>query len=731
LVVLVFGPAGSWAKGVSATETDRSDRAVADLPPEEVQLIEGLAKRVTIYRDSYGVPHIDAMDLASTAFAFAYCQCEDYFWQVEDTILWSLGRYAELNGTSGLDSDLITHAFEIPSRSQQDYEEFDKHHALIAQAFAAGVNYYLAKHPEVKPRLIQRVEPWHLLAVGRRIYLELAFHSNHISGKYMPEKSNEIYQQVGSNAWAIGPSRTKDGSTMLFINPHQPWYGYGQWYEAHIRTKDGIDFYGATFFGSPLPSIGHNQRCGWSFTVNEPDVVDLWNVRFESDQPDRYRHGDSIREATTWKQTIRIKGQPTREYPFRKTHHGPILRENEDGTFQACGCARLFEHDFLAQIGKMLRAENVHDVREGMGMFGLPIFNTVAADSQGNILYLYSGAVPKRDHGFDWARPVDGNNPKTDWQGIHSVDELPQLINPTSGYIQSCNSSPFTTTEDGNPSRLDFPPYMVMDQHDDKRRAQISRHLLRDAWNLTLADFESMSFNTQIYWAMNELPGLRRHFARLEQTNPEIAEKVRPYFVHFEGWDCRITPECTRSPLCAAWYEELYGFGYPAETLKKEYIQNPDLKFEALAKAAKKLKTNFRNWQVPWADVYRIQRHHNVANLTAIPFSDRKPSIPCLGAPGPMGVIFTVYYTPSIFVPVLRETRNQYALVGTSYAGVVEFTKEAVRSKSLHNFGSSSDPDSPHYFDQAELMSQKKMKDTQFDWQQIRQQAKRAYRPGE
>ena len=174
----------------------------------------------------------------------------------------------------------------------------------------------------------------------------------------------------------------------------------------------------------------------------------------------------------------------------------------------------------------------------------------------------------------------------------------------------------------------------------------------------------------------------------------------------------------------------MYGFGYPAETLKPEYIAAPDQKFEALVKAANKLKSNHGNWQVRWSDVYRLQRHHNVADLLAVPVTDRKPSIPCLGAPGPLGIIFTVYYTPSMYIPLLRETRKHYAVVGTSYTGVVEFTATGVRSKSLHNFGANSNPESDHYFDQAQLLSQQKMKDTLFDWPTIRTTATRSYQPG-
>lgn len=670
--------------------------------------------------------------MEAAAFGFAFAQAEDYFWQVEDSYVWALGRYAELYGKDALGQDLITHAFEIPQRSQADMDQFPERDRRICAAFAAGLNHYLASRPDVQPRLIRRFEPWHLLAFSRRAFLEISFTSNHVSKTFMPDRQNEVYEQIGSNAWAVGPSKTKSGRAMLFINPHQPWYGYGQWYEAHIRTADGVDFYGASFYGSPMLSIGHNARCGWTFTVNEPDVVDVWNVKFDDPQrPNRYRHGDEYREAVVWTQDVAIKGFPTRRYTFRKTHHGPILRAVGPDVFQACQVARLYESNFLAQILEMVRSKNVHEFRAAMGAFSLPIFNGVAADADGNIFYLYNGVVPKRNPKFDWRLPVDGNDPATDWRGLHSLDDLPQILNPPTGYIQSCNSSPFTTTDDGNPFKGDFPEYMCMDRDVDKRRSKLSRMILREANDLTLDDLEQLAFDTRLYWAMDELPRLRLAFARLQSTKPELAADVRPYFEHFDGWDCRVREDCTRSPLCAAWYEELYGFGYPAETLKREFQEDPDRKFSALATAAGKLERTFGTWRPRWADIYRIQRHANVADLLKLPLSDRAPSLPCVGAPGPLGVVFTVYYSPSVYVPFLKEMKKHYAVVGTSYMGVVEFKEDGVESRSLIQFGSSSDPNSPHFMDQARLLSSLKMKRTLFDWGEIERESRRKYRPGE
>ena len=385
-------------------------------------------------------------------------------------------------------------------------------------------------------------------------------------------------------------------------------------------------------------SIGHNAHCGWSFTVNEPDVVDKWNVRFDDpNRPNAYRHGDKYREATVWTSDLKVKGEDgVRRYTFRKTHHGPLLRMVEPDVYQAVQVARLYDNDFVTQILAMVRSRNVHEFRTAMGMNSLPIFNAVSADREGNIFYLYNGTVPIRSEGFDWSHAVDGNNPATDWKGMHPVDDLPQILNPPSGYLQSCNASPFTTTDDGNPFKDDYPSYMVMDKDSDKRRSKMSRHLLRPAKDLTLDQFEGLGFDSHIYWAMNELPRLRLEFERLEKRKPELAAKVKPYFRHFDGWNYEVTADCNRSPLCAQWYEELYGFGYPVEDLKEEYRHDPDLKFVALVTAAKKLTENYGQWQVKWGDVYRLQRHHNVADLLQVPLSDQKPSIPLVGAPGPL-----------------------------------------------------------------------------------------------
>lgn len=702
-----------------------SSRAVpAAIPPSEE-----IARSVTIYRDTYGVPHIDGPTDASVVFGFAYTQAEDYFWQLEDSYIMAVGRYAEVNGEAGLENDMLNRSFEIVSRSKEDFEKLEPQYKAIPEAFAAGVNWFLKHHPEVKPRLLDHFEPWYPLAQERNLLLSFLYGQVHL-GKSQIKKNLEGWRaHVGSNAWALGPQKTKDGHAMLFANPHQPYFGFGQWIEGHVRSGEGLDISGAALFGGPLISVGHNQNIGWSHTVNDPDVADAWIETFDDPKnPLAYRYDGGYRTATEWKDTIKVgeNGKTEeRTYTFRKTHHGPIVGKKDDTHYYSARVARLFDGNRAKQNLGMAKAKNLEEFRTAMADLSLQMFNTVYADKKGDIYYLYNGSIPKRDPSFDWTKPVDGSDPKTEWGELHPLGELPQVINPPTGYVQSCNSSPFTTTDDGSPFRGDYPLYMAEDKDDDKRRAKISRKLIREMKDVTFEDLEKSAFDTTIYWALTELPKYAREFEALKKTDPDLAAKVEPYLKHLLDWDCKGSAESTQATLCVDWYAQLYEGFYPAEVLKKQYLTNPKLKFNALIVAAEKLKTVHGDWQVPWGKVNRIQRVANVADMLKISFKDDKLSYPSLGMPGPLGVVFTVYYTPTTF-----GRKNRYAVVGSSFMGIYEFG-DRIKSKTLLQFGQSGLPDSPHFFDQAKLFSEKKFKPGWYYWEDVIAHTESKYHPGE
>ena len=692
-----------------------------------------LADQVTIYRDEWGVPHVWGKTNVATIFGQGYAQAEDYFWQIEDNCIRALGRYAEVAGESGLRGDVLSRSFEVERRSKEDFAKLDAFHQASMKAFTDGINFYLATHPKTKPRLLQKFEPHYVLVMDRYILLDFAYGRAH-TGKPKPNAFlQSVASSTGSNEWAIAPAKTKSESAMLMINPHQPFYGAGQFYETHVISDEGLNFSGACFYGSPIPALGFNEHLGWAYTTNDPDVADVYRVKFDvPDRPLAYRFGDEVREATEWNDSIgvRVKDEiETREFTFRKTHHGPIVRYENDTTGLAVRIAGLFDLNRVSQAFEMIAATNFSEWRAAMQHVAIPMFNVAYADVEGNIFYGYNATMPVRDPAFDWYQPVDGNDPATEWKRILSFDELPQVLNPPTGYVQNCNSSPFVTTDEGNPSKDDFPSYMFDDHHEDKRRSKMSRKLLRECRDVTYEQFQEMVFDTTVYWASMELPLFKRDLERLASTDSKRAEKVRPYLEHLLDWDYKVTRDSTQASLCEAWYIQLYGARYPGETLKDEFMADRLSRLDALPKAAGALKSLYGSWKVPWGDAHRLQRRTKKAGVTeaAIAFSDRTPSVPSPGAPGPMGVICTIYSAPG--VKFLRP--KQYAVVGPAYLAAIEFGGDRVRGASLVPYGQSSDKGSPHYFDQAEMLSNKTLKTAWLYRDDVKKHAVRSYHPGD
>ena len=399
---------------VAASTAQAADKSLSPIAPVFVTTITAaplsesetaeavrLAQGVTIYRDSYGVPHIHGKTDAHVAFGYAFAQAEDYFWQIEDTYILALGRYSEVHGRRGLNSDLLNRAFEVVPQSQANFNRLEPGVQAYCAAFATGLNYYLAKHPEVKPRLIAHFEPWHVLAFGRQVMLELCFRYTRLSHNYLPRSYDQIWATAGSNGWAIAPQRTKDGHAMLFVNPHLPWFGFSQMYEAHLRSDEGWSFTGATMYGNCVPTLGHNEHLGWTLTTNEPDIADVWRETFDDpENPLRYRTADGWGEATEWTETIKVNLGDVikdRKFKLRKTAHGPIVGREDDKHYLAARIAGLDTQSALRQQLALVKSRNLQEFRAGLSSQQFPFMNVIYADKTGNIMFLYNGIIPRRD----------------------------------------------------------------------------------------------------------------------------------------------------------------------------------------------------------------------------------------------------------------------------------------------------------------------------------------------
>ena len=665
-----------------------------------------IAKSITIYRDTYGVPHVFGPTDASCVFGYLYAQAEDNFWQIEDSYIRALGRASEVYGAKTLDDDQLVRALEIPRLSKAEYEHAAPRVQELLQAGADGLNYFLQQNPQVKPRLITHFEPWHMYAFSRyALYYLFIFRQTGLR----PDEINNAAQPQGSNMWAILPAKSATGHSMLFINPHQPFFGAGQWYEGQVHSEEGWNMSGASFFGSGFPTIGHNDVLGWSHTVNRPDIADIYEEAFDNPgDPLAYRYDGAYRHATEWTETIQVKtgqGFVDRKFTFRKTHHGPIVAKR-NGKQLAVKLAKFEEGGQVDEWYAMSRARNLDEFKKAMSAVAVPMFNAICADRDGNIFYVYNGAVPRRSPKFDWSQPVDGSTPETEWHGYHSFNELPQMTNPKSGFVQNCNSTPFTTTVFGNPDPSEYPKYMVGEADTD--RARISRRILWNKDKFTFDEWAKAGFDTYVIDAETEIPKLVQAW---EQARPaKLAEPV----AELQNWDHVSRTNSVPMTLFLLWHEKQYGTAViPAAKPKEDAL-------ESFTKVIENLEKTFGTWRVGWGDLNRLERRQSGGEE---PFRDDLASLPVAGAPGDVGIVFNFYARPE------KGQKRRYGVAGHSFISVVEFGPQ-VQARSIMVFGENSDPSSPHYFDQSKLYAQQEFKPAWFGLADIRAHSERVYHPG-
>jgi acyl-homoserine-lactone acylase len=741
----------------------------------EKNSLEKLARTVTIYRDTWGVPHVYGPTDASVSFGFVYSQCEDNFWQVEDSYIQALGRASEVYGQESLVADLTNHALEVVKLSQAEYGKLDSGTKKILQAAADGYNYFLEKNPQIKPRLLTRFEPWYPIAFGRFaqyqlfIYRRLGIKNAETlaaipevtpgkegekerkrdgekegrrdsairnpqskiphSAFRIPQSAGESVWNagvVGSNTWALGPKKSASGHAMLFINPHQPFFGPGQWIEGHVHSDTGWDMSGATFPGSPFPTLGHNDKLGWSHTVNAPDVMDLWEEKFDdAKNPLKYRYGPAHRTATEWVDSIRVKtedGIVAKSFKFRKTHHGPIVAVRE-GKPLAVRMAMYTEGGQLQQRYLMTKARDLKEFKEAMARASVPMFNTMYADRDGNIWYCYYGAVPRRDLKYKWSEPLDGSDPGTEWKGYHTLDELPQVLNPSTGWAQNCNATPLLATKEGsadNPTADKFPDYMVAEP--DNSRSRISRRLLDEREKFSYEDLAKAAFDNRCIEAERLIPPLVAEWEKLNASDPGKAGVTGEAVQTLKAWNGRAETNSVAMTIFTLWAYTRTLSEAKTMTRNLPYPETAILEY-----TMKNLSRNWGTWKVTWGEIARLQRVHTSGKLER--FDDEKYSLPVTGGPGEyVGIVFNFY--SSFDSPIGKGLKKLYGQAGHSFVSVVEFGPK-IEARSLLQFGQRHDPQSKHYFDQAELYSKAQFKPAWFALEDIKANLESQYHPGE
>lgn len=694
-----------------------------------------MARSVTIQRDEWGVPHIYGPTDASVVFGMAYAQAEDNFWQIETAFIDALGRRAELDGERAVAGDVVRAAFAVERLSREEYAREPPERRRLWDAFAAGLNHYLATHPEAQPRLITRYEPWFVFARFRAASAATTVDgvrladvvATPLDGAPGADDEREARKSTldsggasgrepdapfGSNTWAVAPARTTAGYALLFQNPHVSFYGGGQRYEVHLQSDEGWHFSGFAILGTPMPRAGHNEYLGWSHTNSAADVRDAYEITFDAVDSLAYRHGGETRRVVEWEDTLFVRtagGLEPRRFRFRRTHHGPVVA-GPDGRHVAIRLARFEEGGSLQQWYAMSRATNLAEFLAALGQRALPISNTMYADRDGHILYVHGNAVPKRSPGFDWTRPVDGSDPRTDWLGFHELDELPQLLDPPTGWIQNTNSTPFRATADGHNLRFeDYPPYMAPEP--DNARARVSRAILAADSSWTFEEWARAAFDTRVIEADDHIPAIIDEWERLGANDPERALRLDSAIHELRAWDRVSTVESVPMTLFLLWLERMRRPGADTAAFART---------AALEQVIARLERDWGTQRVPWGEVNRLQRIHTSGEGE---FDDAGPSLPVAGAPGWAGIVFNFSTRAG------ADGKRRYGTSGHSWVSVVEFGPRA-RARSVVTYGQSADPASPHFFDQAALYAEGRLREAWFWREDVERQAVRSYRPG-
>ncbi|SFE17267.1 penicillin acylase family protein [Spirosoma endophyticum] len=697
------------------------------------------AKQVTITRDTWGVPHIYGKTDADVVFGLIYTQCEDDFARVEENYITSIGRLAEVEGESALYHDLRARLFMDSTQAIATYKKSPSWMKQLLDAFADGTNYYLYTHPTVTPKLLKRFQPWMPLmfsegSIGGNISVVpierlKAFYEQRKSTSWINTFDHYERESVGSNGFAIAPAKSATKNALLLINPHTSFYFRS---EVHMVSQGGLNAYGAVTWGQFFIYQGFNENCGWMHTTSYADSMDEYLETIEKKgNVIYYKHGTDLKPVRTQKVRLAYKsgnGVQYKEFPMYFTQHGPIAGE-KDGKWIAIDMMNT-PLNALEQSYLRTKATGYASFKEVMKLNGNASNNTIFADKDGTIAYWHGNFMPKRDPKFDWSQPVDGSNPATDWKGLHSIDDIVQVRNPASGWIQNCNSTPFTVSGSSSPEKSKYPDYMAPDA--ENYRGINAVRVLSQKSVYTLDTLIAAANDPHLVAFDELLPPLLSAYQTVSSDAVNQSKDLAEAMQILKGWNKTYGVTSVGQTLAIFWGEKIQklarsraasdqrfdNLSLTAFTISKT---SPQEKVTALTDVLTELTRDFGTWKTPWGDINRYQRLTGKIQET---YDDQKPSIP-------VGFTSSAWGSLAAFAArTYPGTKKRYGSVGNSFVAVVEFGKR-VKARSVVTGGQSSQPGTEHFTDQAPLYCEGKFKDVLFYPEDVQKHVEKTYHPGD
>jgi acyl-homoserine lactone acylase PvdQ len=685
------------------------------------------AAKVKIVRDDWGIAHVYGKTDADAVFGMIYAQAEDDFNRVETNYLNAMGRLAEAEGKDKVYQDLRMKMFVDPEDLKKEYTDSPEWLRKLMDAFADGLNFYLAKHPEVKPRVIRHFEPWMALSftegsIGgdiERVDLKKleAFYGS-------PEKAAALPAQTegepgGSNGIAIAPSNTADHHALLLINPHTSFFFRS---ELQMVSDEGMDAYGAVTWGQFFIYQGFNQRVGWMHTSSGVDAVDEYlETVHTKDGHHFYKYGEGERPVVE-KQIIvpyrTAHGMAERKFTAYYTHHGPVIRD-QDGKWVTI---RLMQEPVKALMQSYLRtkAKSYKEYLQTMELKANSSNNTIYADADGHIAYFHGNYIPRRDTRFDFTKPVDGSDPATEWQGLLSVEESPHLLDPKSGYLFNVNDSPWNGAGESSLRRQDYPAYV--ETGTESARGLHAMRLLQGKTDFSLDGLVAAAYDSYLPWFIKPVPALVHAWENLP-ADSETKSALAAQIAVLQKWDLRWGVDSVATSLAVFWGQEIaksgHNDGYEDEFATT--VLPGDQALKALAAASDKLTADFGTWQTPWGRINRFQR---LTGELVQPFHDAKPSTPVGFTSSTWGSLAAFGARP------YPGTRKWYGTGGNGFVAVVEFG-DKVHARAVTAGGESGHPESKHFNDQVERYSTGNLREVYFYPNQLKGHTERDYHPGD
>jgi acyl-homoserine-lactone acylase len=709
------------------------------------------SERVTIARDDWGIAHVRGRTDADAVFGMIYAQAEDDFNRVETNYLTALGRTAEAEGEKAIWADLRAKLYMDPDDLRARYSASPLWLRRLMDSWADGLNYYLATHPDVRPRSITRFEPWMALSftegsIGgdiERIDLEALedfytrpssqrrLGSQRVKGPALSTLPGPSLRRAdggdneprGSNGFAIAPSNSADGHALLLINPHTSFFFRS---ELQVTSDEGLNAYGAATWGQFFIYQGFNEAAGWMHTSSGVDVVDEFLETIEQRQGRLfYRYGNELRPVETRIVSVAYRrpdgSMASRSFETYRTHHGPVVRE-AGGKWVAFAMMHK-PIEALEQSFLRTKARDHDSFLKVAALKANSSNNTVFADSEGNIAYHHPHFIPVRDDRFDYTKPVDGSDPRTDWRGLHALAETPRVLNPANGWIQNTNNWPYSAAGPDSPKPKDFPRYM--DTFGETPRGLQAVRVLGQKRQFTLEGLREAAYDPYQSAFARLIPGLVAAWDRAPSSDP-LRRRLEGQIAALRGWDYRWSAESVPTTLAMFWGEHLWAQVHrdgQAPMVPIDLIEALPArrKLEALASVSEQLEREFGRWRTPWGEVNRFQR---LTGDIAHPFSDSAPSIPVAFTSGRWGSLASFGAAPR------NGSKRWYGTSGNSFVAVVEFGPR-VRARAVTAGGESGHPGTPHFNDQAGRYSTGDLREVYFYPDQLKGHTERAYRPGE